>query len=572
MSDEGEKLDVIAKRLDGSMGDLTKGLNLVDRASFDGLVEEYKKADGETKKLILSNLRLKVTMLEIDSVDFLAGFRKSLKTAVTEVGVFTRMWQQFQISIDKSKAAEAAGSTSLTAGNNIGLDSTLLLTKQFGISEESLRLIESTKDAYNAGTIGAAGYLDVINQVAAGTTKMNESFRNFIQTEREALARVLQTTAARKEAAELLDRLNAGDTTTTRDLARGAADATRELDAYLKLINNLTTKQEQLRAQSTLLTEQQKGYLQVFKDLTASQKERIAYDRDIADGILKHNELQQAAVRHLLDSNAAIEKSNLLKQEAAKLASKEPLALAQDEYNRSLEKANLFFQAGATSAAEYAAQVDLAALKLANATPMIVGLSGAFQSFISGVVLGGQSFGDAFAGMAKSIANLVVQILVIEPLIRSLRIAMAGMSIFGGGTTAGGAGAVAYPIRSALGNSFNSGTGLPHGVYNSPTLFKFANGGMFGSRTGLLGEAGPEAILPLRRNSQGKLGVESTGANVNVEINNYSSSEVSTESQTNSDGSTTIKVFIEKQVKDMFAGGGMDRTMRGAYGLTRVGA
>jgi hypothetical protein len=44
------------------------------------------------------------------------------------------------------------------------------------------------------------------------------------------------------------------------------------------------------------------------------------------------------------------------------------------------------------------------------------------------------------------------------------------------------------------------------GIVNSPTLFEFAEGGI--QKTGLTGEAGPEAIMPLRRGADGRLGVE----------------------------------------------------------------
>jgi lambda family phage tail tape measure protein len=47
------------------------------------------------------------------------------------------------------------------------------------------------------------------------------------------------------------------------------------------------------------------------------------------------------------------------------------------------------------------------------------------------------------------------------------------------------------------------------GIVSSPTMFKFADGGT--TRTGLMGEAGPEAIMPLRRGVDGKLGVEANG-------------------------------------------------------------
>lgn len=66
------------------------------------------------------------------------------------------------------------------------------------------------------------------------------------------------------------------------------------------------------------------------------------------------------------------------------------------------------------------------------------------------------------------------------------------------------------------GGVFGSGGVTPFangGVVNSPTLFKFANG------AGLMGEAGPEAILPLRRGKDGKLGVASEGGGGNFTIN-----------------------------------------------------
>jgi hypothetical protein len=59
------------------------------------------------------------------------------------------------------------------------------------------------------------------------------------------------------------------------------------------------------------------------------------------------------------------------------------------------------------------------------------------------------------------------------------------------------------------------------GVFSRPTYFKFASGGAF--RTGLMGEAGPEAVMPLRRGPGGKLGVIATGSggdtiNINAPI------------------------------------------------------
>jgi len=64
----------------------------------------------------------------------------------------------------------------------------------------------------------------------------------------------------------------------------------------------------------------------------------------------------------------------------------------------------------------------------------------------------------------------------------------------------------------AEGGTFSQNGIVPYasgGVVSSPTLFKFADGGA--TRTGLMGEAGPEAIMPLKRGSDGSLGVQATG-------------------------------------------------------------
>jgi len=63
-------------------------------------------------------------------------------------------------------------------------------------------------------------------------------------------------------------------------------------------------------------------------------------------------------------------------------------------------------------------------------------------------------------------------------------------------------------LRMAKGGVFNGGALTAFakgGIVNQPTLFPFAKG------AGLMGEAGPEAIMPLARTSGGKLGVMARG-------------------------------------------------------------
>lgn len=74
--------------------------------------------------------------------------------------------------------------------------------------------------------------------------------------------------------------------------------------------------------------------------------------------------------------------------------------------------------------------------------------------------------------------------------------------------------------RFAKGAAFAKNKIIPYakgGIVNKPTMFAYADGGA--GRFGLMGEQGAEAILPLRRGPNGKLGVESSGSVGNVTVN-----------------------------------------------------
>jgi phage-related minor tail protein len=76
-------------------------------------------------------------------------------------------------------------------------------------------------------------------------------------------------------------------------------------------------------------------------------------------------------------------------------------------------------------------------------------------------------------------------------------------------------------LFNANGNAFDGGvqafaTGgaFTNSIVDSPTAFKFASGAGF--NLGVMGEAGPEAVMPLRRDASGRLGVAGGGSQVNV--------------------------------------------------------
>ena len=108
----------------------------------------------------------------------------------------------------------------------------------------------------------------------------------------------------------------------------------------------------------------------------------------------------------------------------------------------------------------------------------------------------------------------------------------------------------AQTVYNAKGNVYSSPSinSLSGRVYNSPTFFKFARGGV-------LGEAGYEAVLPLGRTMNNKLGVYAIGGNtaskIDIQIINNSSAKVtSTTSEiTTANGDKVIRAYLKDAVK-----------------------
>jgi len=95
---------------------------------------------------------------------------------------------------------------------------------------------------------------------------------------------------------------------------------------------------------------------------------------------------------------------------------------------------------------------------------------------------------------------------------------------FGGLLASGIEGMVNGLLPFARGGGFTQGRVMPFaqgGIVSAPTTFPMRGG------TGLMGEAGPEAIMPLARGADGRLGVRSAGGGGPVTvIMNISSPDV----------------------------------------------
>ncbi|APO86924.1 phage tail tape measure protein [Marivivens sp. JLT3646] len=134
------------------------------------------------------------------------------------------------------------------------------------------------------------------------------------------------------------------------------------------------------------------------------------------------------------------------------------------------------------------------------------GFSRGLRRAFDGVVFDGMKLSDALSTLGKAMSNTVYNA------------AMKPVTDHFGGVLAGGLNALVSSVMPyAQGGAFTQGRVMPFakgGVVTSPTTFPMRGA------TGLMGEAGPEAIMPLTRSADGRLGVQAQGGGtVNVTMN-----------------------------------------------------
>lgn len=128
--------------------------------------------------------------------------------------------------------------------------------------------------------------------------------------------------------------------------------------------------------------------------------------------------------------------------------------------------------------------------------------------------------------------------------------------------------ALGSALFSANGNAFGPAGLIPFatgGIVNQPTVFGFGGG-----KTGVMGEAGPEAILPLRRGPGGMLGVQaSTGGAQRIEIVNPPGVPLQGRTQQSGD---IVRVILSEVARDVRSGGDVAKAVQGTYGASRGGS
>lgn len=174
-------------------------------------------------------------------------------------------------------------------------------------------------------------------------------------------------------------------------------------------------------------------------------------------------------------------------------------------------------------------------------------VSEGFENFFENLARGTADAEDLFKRMVESIILQIFKLYALKPIVDAIVGAL--------GLKAGATG-FAFDQQGAI--PFARG-----GVISRPVMFPMA----------LAGEAGPEAILPLKRTASGDLGVQSEAAQMNVTIHNHTPATVTTRRT----GPTDLEVIIEQTraaiANDLRTGGNpVSRSLESAYGIGRGSA
>jgi len=136
------------------------------------------------------------------------------------------------------------------------------------------------------------------------------------------------------------------------------------------------------------------------------------------------------------------------------------------------------------------------------------------DAFVDLALTGKASFAELTASILRDLARIIMKAAILQ----AVKAFIPGL-FANGGVTQGASGYTPIPGSvtevAANGLAVAKNGIVPYakgGLVTKPTLFQYKQGGV--GSYGLMGEAGTEAIMPLRRGANGKLGVEASGSGV----------------------------------------------------------
>ena len=425
--------------------------------------------------------------------------------------------------------------------NNIGIDSALFSIKETARGQSNIVVAQNELD------LEIAKYDAIVKNGNA-----NQAQIAIINQQLESQSKLALIESYRKQALNLVAKELKDGNMEQKDAEKinnAINEGTKQRLIYTKIEN-------QIKADTLKILQAQA----IAQKLTDVQRETSLADIGIKFGYIGE---AAKAFRQALDLGATVTQAQEIADAVQKFETRPGAQIfaAYDEAVTSLQKLATWENVAVTGAQS-----------IGNA------FGQAFKEIAAGTNTAQEILANFFNNLANSFADMagkMIQDMIMMLLYKQLLGPMFGLdfggasslgsAVFGGGAATGAswggfAGALGMPMLNANGNMFANGIRpfAMGGIVDSPTLFKFANGGAM--NTGVMGEAGPEAILPLSRGSDGKLGVSANGSsgNTNVTVNvDASGSKVQGDDQAANQLGKAVAIAVQQEILKQKRPGGL---------------
>lgn len=433
------------------------------------------------------------------------------------------------------------------------------------LQQDQNSLIEQATNSY----ITQAGLLDGLTKseiellkikASPEYTSQNETFRNNIDALYQIIIANEKLVEAEKDRAKQMSVIAAltGKSdgfgkeyyTTLKALDEAYVDGNISLEKYVELLNKLYQTTPQAKA----FADAQSSHLKTMADIASSRTSiSMQYEGDFKTAD------EKAAVKSLSDYRKSVAEADATY--AKQVADAEKTMTATN-----LQEAKVLYKAQADARKALAQDThDREQYLLSDSFKQQQAYANAFQDLFRGM-------GDAmvdFALTGKTSFGDMVQSILVGLIKMQVQMQMMGMLQAMGGGKGIMSTLTSFITPSAKGNVFDGGLQafakggtFTNGIVSSPTMFNM----------GLMGEAGPEAIMPLRRGSDGSLGVAASGGsggNVSVQVINNSNAQATTNETVDSKGNRKIEVVIGDMTAGEISrsGSASQKSIRSTFGI-----
>lgn len=413
------------------------------------------------------------------SADIVKAFMGGRQTAADAIDALSKLEKQGKMTTEAFLSASTA-------------------IASYGVANENIKVAERGVDALGGDRGALAGFVDPARSRAARSSRTGRQEKTEAEKQAEAWAKlgesIAQQTRGLQQAGaqigvygEQLDRLRI-----EQDLFNKAQDdGIRLTDAMRQNLMDSASAMAQL-AQANRTAQFMEDFSRATK-ATTENLERQRGELFLTGAALQAFRIETEALNQAKAAGVELNDAQLkqIRDEArARAELSEAVNKQQEDWDRIGKQAEKYTK-------DLAQQMNDSTAEQLEASRLVVG--GFFSEWVTGLRNGGNAV-EAFANSAVSSLNRIADRLLDRTLSGFLD------NLFG----ATGSGSSGGLLGSILGPSpvkFAKGGAFTNQVVDTPTLFRFANGGKFGE----MGEAGPEAIMPLKRGPDGSLGVQMHG-------------------------------------------------------------